>query len=122
MVVLRTYRVRVDPRKAADYERWERLKGVPMVARQDGCLGCGFGRLREAGEPTYLFYSMWETQAALDSARASDAWRKVASQLESKGFSLGGDAAEHLDVLAHFMFQASPAPSKPSNEPTSPRR
>lgn len=120
MPVLRTYRVRVDPKRLADYERFERLEGMPMVAAQSGCLACGFGRVRESGESTYVFYSPWETQGHLDAARSTSAWKRAAAKLETQAFSLGGDAAEHLDVLSHFAFQAG-GPPQPGPQRRSPR-
>lgn len=111
MVVLRTYRVRVEPTKLSVYEKFEREEGVPMVAAQEGCLACGFGRVREAKDRRYVFYSLWESQAHLDRARASPVWKQVASKLEKQGLTLAPDESEHLDVLGHFAFQAGRPPT-----------
>ena len=110
MVVLRTYRIRVDPAKIAEYEAFEREEGMGLVAAQDGCLACGFGRVRESPDPTYIFYSLWETQKHIDAARANPTWKRVVKKLEEKGYSLGGDTSEHVDVVGQFVYHPASAP------------
>lgn len=98
-MILRTYRARVKASKVAEYEGFEADEGVPMVVAMPGCLGAGFGRVREEKELVYVFTSLWETQEHLDEARATKTWKKVAGKLEKLGYTVGKDRAEHVDLV-----------------------
>ncbi|HLE47296.1 MAG TPA: antibiotic biosynthesis monooxygenase family protein [Candidatus Thermoplasmatota archaeon] len=108
-MIQRTYRARVKKDKLAAYEVFERDEGVPMVVSMPGCLGAGFGRVREEKDLVFLFTSLWETQKHLDEARATPTWKKVAGKLASLGFTLGEDVAEHVDLVA---WVAGPSPKR----------
>lgn len=99
MPVLRTYRVRVRPDKVKAYEDFERTEGVPMVIAQPGCIRAGFGRVEEAGEPTYVFFSLWRSRDDMERARATPEWKRVAGKLEPLGLTLGGEVVEHWSVV-----------------------
>jgi quinol monooxygenase YgiN len=112
MVFVRTYRVRVPPQRVDAYLSFEREEGVPMVAAQPGCLRAGFARVVEAEGPTFIFYSEWTDPGALERARSTPEWRRAAGRLEGLDLTLGGDVAEHWDVVA----QAQGAGAKPLSE------
>ncbi|MBI2078360.1 MAG: antibiotic biosynthesis monooxygenase [Euryarchaeota archaeon] len=98
-MILRTYRAQVKPAEAPKYEAFERDEGVAMVTTMPGCLGAGFGRVREETEVVYLFASLWESQKHLDSARASSAWKAVVRKLEALSYTVGEDRSEHVDLV-----------------------
>lgn len=99
-MILRTYRARIQPDKLDAYLAFERDEGVPMVTAMKGCLGAGFGRIREEKDAIFLFASLWDSQKALDAARASPTWKRVAGKLETLGFTLGEARAEHIDLIS----------------------
>jgi quinol monooxygenase YgiN len=108
MPILRSYRVRVRPEKVREYEAFERDEGVPMVVSMPGCVRAGFGRVAEAEEPTYVFFSVWKTKDDLERARATGTWKRVAGKLETLGLTLGGDASEHWEIVALQDAKAEP--------------
>jgi quinol monooxygenase YgiN len=96
--ILRTYRVHVHPRKVGAHEEFERNEGVPMVRSMEGCIACGFGRVQEAREPTYVFFSLWRSKEDLELARASPTWKAAVAKLEGMGVTIGSDISEHVEV------------------------
>ena len=97
MTVLRTYRVHVDPRRIGDYETFERAEGVPMVMSMEGCIAAGFGRV--AGKSTtYVFFSLWRSGDALQTARATPTWKNVEAKLAKLGLTDAGDVSEEIDL------------------------
>jgi len=98
-MILRSYRVRVDPAKLGLYEEFERGEGLAMVRAMDGCIACGFGPIQEQKEPTYVFFSIWKTKDALEMARATPTWKRVTGKVEKLGLALD-ESAEHVDIKA----------------------
>jgi len=105
-MILRVYRIPVEPAKVAEYEEFERGEGLRMVRSMDGCLGCGFGPVKEE-KGTYVFFSLWRDQDSLEAARATPTWKRVTGKVDQQGLSRGGDAAQHVDVKASWGFGAS---------------
>jgi quinol monooxygenase YgiN len=109
MPLLRTYRVHVRPDRVREYEAFERDEGVPMVASMPGCVRAGFGRVAEAKEPTFVFFSVWKTRDDLERARATPTWKRVVGKLEALGLTQGADISEHWEILALQEARSEPA-------------
>lgn len=99
-LILRTFRTKADPATLSAYERFEETEGIPMVRSMPGCLAAGFGRVPNASEPTYLFFSVWQEENAMERARATPRWKAVVQKLESMGCTIGEPLVEHVRLSA----------------------
>jgi quinol monooxygenase YgiN len=98
---VRMYRTKADPAKLSKYEEFEATKGIPMVRGMKGCVAVAFGRIIEEKEPSYVFFSVWNSKDECEAARKTPAWKKVAGELEAMKFTVGTDRAEHLDLRGY---------------------
>lgn len=75
-MITRMILVSVPVDKAAEAERLWKQECAPLMIKQPGCLSEQFLRGREnPGE--FISISTWETQAAIDHYRASDAHKAI---------------------------------------------
>lgn len=75
-MIIRIFRVRARPGRAAELERVVRDRGVPTIARRDGLLSLFLGRPDDGDDHDLVLLSVWRD---LDALRAfkGDAWREA---------------------------------------------
>jgi quinol monooxygenase YgiN len=73
MVIIRVFRVQIDPAQRAAFERGFTTTSVQAVATARGCLGWELGWPTKWTPDTYVMISRWQNEGAL-AAFAGAAW------------------------------------------------
>jgi heme-degrading monooxygenase HmoA len=94
-VIVRIWRTRIDPARAAEYERFAEERSLPMFRAQSGFRGVLF---TAAAENSRAVISFWEDQEAVELLDRSDSYRQTASALGSTGILRGDQTVELLNV------------------------
>lgn len=111
-MILRTFRTKANPSTVPAYEKFEETEGIPMVRGMKGCVAAGFGRNPDAKDRSYVFFSIWENAAAIESARATPLWKKTVAKLEASKFTIGEAAVEQVELSAYGALAVPSVPAR----------
>lgn len=98
-MLARTWRCRVRPERAIEYERFARDVSLPMFLTQPGFCGCLMTREGEACEVVTL----WEDHASIVQLEASPAYRHTVEALRATGVLAEALGAHVADVHAAWL-------------------
>jgi heme-degrading monooxygenase HmoA len=82
-VVVRVFRVRVQPGKEDEFERFVIETGIPMVKAQEGCTHVTAGKSRWSGQPEFVVVTHWRSVDALQAFAGPD-WQKAVIEPEEE--------------------------------------
>lgn len=111
-MILRTFRTKANPSTIPAYEKFEETEGIPMVRGMKGCVAAGFGKVPDAKQATYLFFSIWENAQTIEAARATPLWKKTVAKLEASKFTIGDAVVEQVDLSAYGALAMPSAPTR----------
>ena len=98
-MIVRIWRTRVDPKRAAEYERFAQEQSLPMFKSQDGFLGVLFTR----SGVDRVVASFWIDEAAVARLGDSASYHQTVARIEAAGFLIGSSSVEALTVHGGFL-------------------
>lgn len=96
------WKMRCRKKKVEDYEKFGRQVTLPALKKIEGCLDAYFIRVFEARKPEYLWLAFWRDREALETARATPAWREQIKKFESGKFYKSIPLELVCETLASF--------------------
>ena len=111
-MILRTFRTKANPATVSAYEKFEETEGIPMVRGMKGCVAAGFGRVGDAKDRSYVFFSVWENAGSIEAARATPLWKKTVAKLDASRFTIGEAVVEQVELSAYGALAIPSAPAR----------
>jgi len=75
MSIIRLIHIKIDPSETENAVRVWKTECAPLMIRQKGCISEKLLRCREAHE--FISYSEWDSEAAIEAYRNSDAHNEI---------------------------------------------
>src|SRR6266436_1990635 len=75
MSIIRLIHIKIDPSETENAMRVWKTQCAPLMIRQKGCISEKLLRCREAHE--FISYSEWDSEAAIEAYRGSDAHKEI---------------------------------------------
>ena len=75
MSIIRLIHIKIDPSETENAVRVWKTECAPLMIRQKGCISEKLLRCREAHE--FISYSEWDSEAAIEAYRSSDAHKEI---------------------------------------------
>ena len=100
---VRIWRTRIDPQRAADYDRFAGSTSLSMFSAQPGFVGVIFAG---AGADRAVI-TLWRDRHSVEALRESDSYKRTVAELEATGILAAGSSVEVLEVMSPLHIDLS---------------
>ena len=94
-MILRVWRVKIDPARLDEYHRFEQERCMPMLRKQPGLLEVLFLRQAE-GHAASL--TVWEDAGALEALQSSPSYQEITHELAESALQAGAQTMEVFEI------------------------
>jgi hypothetical protein len=97
-MIVRLWKVKVDPNRIEQYALWETTRSLPMFQELQGCLGVLFLRSREH----CLALSLWQDMDAVNKLKDCALYNELSSEYERSGMLIGEPDLQVFEAIGGF--------------------